>query len=53
MLIVILQGFTEEHLDEVGSLLKYCYYYYYTLYIEYHVSHFEHRLLHRDGGGRK
>ena len=29
MLIVVLQGPTEEHLGEVGSLLKYCYYCYY------------------------
>ena len=29
MLIVVLQGPTEEHLGEVSSLLKYCYHYYY------------------------
>ena len=29
ILTVVLQGPTEEHLGEVGSLLKYCYYYYY------------------------
>ena len=32
MLIVVLQGPTEEHLGEVGSLLKCCYYYYYYYY---------------------
>ena len=29
MLIVVMQGPTEEYLGEVDSLLKYCNYYYY------------------------
>ena len=35
MLTVVLQGPTEEHLGEVGSLLKYCYYYYYYYYYSF------------------